>query len=53
MAISRFSNSRIGAGFPKYTRFWDQTTTTTPSTITADFLVIITQVLFIWYIEMI
>jgi hypothetical protein len=26
MAVSRFSNSRIGAGFPKYQNFWDQTT---------------------------
>ena len=32
MAVSRFSNSRIGAGFPKYQTFWDQTTTLTIST---------------------
>lgn len=26
MAISRFSNSRLTQGLPRYTRFWDQTT---------------------------
>jgi N-acetylneuraminic acid mutarotase len=30
MAISRFSNSRLTQGLPKYTRFWDQTTAILP-----------------------
>jgi hypothetical protein len=28
MAVSRFSTSRVGAGLPKYQKFWDGTTTT-------------------------
>lgn len=39
MAISRFSNSRFTQALPKYTRFWDQTTTISVP-ITVDFLVV-------------
>ena len=30
MAISRFSTSRVGAGLPKYQKFWDGSTVYTP-----------------------
>ena len=34
MAISRFSNSSVANGFPKYQRFWDQTSTLGPGPLT-------------------